>query len=178
MKAVFRKLSFVPAVAAVWLLAGGAALAGPAEEALLQSYVGGWKGTGVLMSRSGNNEDFTCRVTVSRGRASKINYAGRCSVAGLNLSVAGTIAYVDGAGRYEAAMSSNANFTGVAIGRQVGDRVVFDLREREQNAEGRGANITAQVSIGGDDIGLKFSYEPADSSDRSDASVTFARLPG
>lgn len=176
MKRTYRRTSWVTGAAMAILLSPGLALAGPEEQAFLQSYVGGWKGTGTLQSADGETEDFVCRVTVTRGRADKINYAGRCSVAGLNLSVAGTIAYVEAAQRYEAAMSSNASFTGVAIGRKVGDRVVFDLRERETSDEGKDLTITSQVSLGDEDIGLRFTYTGGDADERTDAEVTFARL--
>ena len=169
--------SFAVSTALALVMTGGA-LAGPAEEAFLQSYVGGWKGTGTLETADGGTEDFICRVTVTRGRAQKINYAGRCSVSGLNLSVAGTIAYVGEAQRYEAAMSSNADFRGIAIGRQVGDEVVFDLREREISAEGKDRTITSQVSLRDDTIGLRFTYIGDEPGVRNDAEVQFARLPG
>lgn len=162
------------ALAALSLVATPAtALAGPTEEAFLESYVGNWRGTGALVGSDGSNEEFTCRVTVTKGRAGKINYAGRCSVARLTLSVAGTIAYIDANRRYEAAMSSNATFAGTAIGRPQGERVVFDLREQEQDAEGRNMEVLAQVSLGGPAIGLGFSFISPDG--RSDATVDFTR---
>lgn len=168
----------IAASAALAALMTGSVVAGPAEEAYLQSYVGGWKGTGSMETADGGTEDFICRVTVTRGRAQKINYAGRCSVAGLNLSVAGTIAYVDAASRYEAAMSSNAGFTGIAIGKQSGDAVVFDLREREISAEGKDRTITSQVTLRAETIGLRFTYIGDEPGVRNDAEVVFARLPG
>jgi len=154
--------------------APAAALAGPAEDAFLESYVGSWRGAGSLEGSDGSTEAFTCRVTVTKGRAGKINYAGRCSVSRLNLSVAGTIAYVPANRRYEAAMSSNATFAGTAIGRREGELVVFDLREKEQDAEGRDMEVTAQVSLGGPAIGMGFAFVSA--TGRSDATVDFARM--
>lgn len=162
------------ALALPLLVIPAAALAGPAEEAFLESYVGNWRGAGALVGSDGSSESFTCRVAVTKGRAGRINYAGRCSVARLNLSVAGTIAYIDANRRYEAAMSSNATFAGTAVGRQQGERVVFDLRETEQDAEGRDMQVSAQVSIGGPAIGLGFSFVSADG--RSDATVDFSRM--
>lgn len=154
--------------------AAGPAAAGDAEIAYLQSYVGGWTGEGKLTGTD-REEAFTCRVDVSRGNQGKINYAGRCAVAGLNLSVAGTIAYVDASRRYEAAMSSNATFSGVAVGQKRGDRVVFDLKERDTTDDGADMTVTAQVSLGTDTIGLGFNYLMHETGDTMDASVDFSR---
>ncbi len=155
------------------LSAATPAVAGPAEVAYLQSYIGNWRGQGQLTGGD-QNENFTCRVTVTQGNQGKINYAGRCAVAGLNLSVAGTIAYIDANNRYEAAMSSNATFSGVAIGRKQGDGVVFDLRERDRTEQGD-MTITAQVSLGNGTIGLGFNYLMHDSGSTMNANVSFSR---
>jgi hypothetical protein len=50
----------------------------------------------------------------------------------MNLSVSGTIAYSDQNRRYEAAMSSNAGFTGMAVGQERGGQIVFDLSQRRR----------------------------------------------
>jgi hypothetical protein len=173
---LFARLPVLFAAAGLTLASAVApALAGPNETAFLQSYVGGWKGTGLLTGGE-TDETFTCRVNVTKGRDNKINYAGRCAVAGLNLSVAGTIAYVDANGRYEAAMTSNATFTGTAVGRRQGGSVVFDLKERETDEKGNDMTISAQVLLQGPNMGLKFHYILNDTGDTMDASVKFERL--
>ena len=117
-----RHLQAAVAVAAM-------ALSGPAFAVeLLDSYIGDWKGSGALVGGQ-NPEPFRCRLGISKGNLNKINYAGRCSLVDMTLSVSGTIAYDDKAQRYQAAMSSNAGFTGVAVGRIKGDTISFDLRE-------------------------------------------------
>jgi hypothetical protein len=150
------------------------ALAGPTESAFLESYVGNWKGDGLL---TGGDEDeaFNCRVQVTKGREGKINYAGRCSVAGLNLTVAGTIAYIEQSSRYEAAMTSNATFTGIAVGRKQGARVVFDLKERDVH-EGDDMTISSQVSLDKEAIGLSFKYVMEEDGSSMSAAVKFARM--
>jgi hypothetical protein len=172
---LFARLPVLIAAAGVALVSLSPALAGPKETAFLESYIGGWKGTGLLTGGE-SDETFTCRVNVTRGRESKINYAGRCAVAGLNLSVAGTIAYIDARSRYEAAMTSNATFTGTAIGRRQGSAVVFDLKERESDEQGNDMTITAQVLLDGPNMGLKFHYLLNGTGDTMDASVKFERL--
>jgi hypothetical protein len=164
------------------LLAGAFALpapvfAGAAEDQFLQSYVGNWKGGGTFKSKDGD-EKFNCRVGVTAGSTGKINYSGRCAVSGLNLSVAGTISYVEERNRYEAAMTSNATFSGTAVGRKQGNSVVFDLKERNKDKSGNDMSISSQVSLQGkgDAIGLKFNIVFNDTGDSSNATVTFAKM--
>ncbi|RYE56269.1 MAG: hypothetical protein EOP20_09125, partial [Hyphomicrobiales bacterium] len=80
------------------------AFAGPNEVALLKSYIGEWRGRGTLVGAA--TETVVCRLSLSQGNQDKINYNGRCTLAGTNLSVAGTMAYVEASKRYEAAMTS------------------------------------------------------------------------
>src|SRR5688572_13249469 len=78
--------------AAIVLTIGGLipASAGPAEVELLSSYVGTWAGESALVGGE-KPEEFRCRLTISKGRQARINYAGRCSLVSMNLSVSGTI---------------------------------------------------------------------------------------
>ena len=108
------------------------ASSGPVET--LESYIGDWKGAGALVGGQ-NPEPFRCRLGISKGNLNKINYAGRCSLIDMNLSVSGTIAFDDKAQRYQAAMSSNAGFTGLAVGQIKGDTISFDLREKQKDRD-------------------------------------------
>jgi len=150
----------------------GPALAGPVE--LLESYVGDWKGTGALVGGQ-NPEPFKCRLGISKGNLNKINYAGRCSLVDMTLSVSGTIAYDDKAQRYQAAMSSNAGFTGVAVGRIAGDTVSFDLREKQKDRGGNDVRIGSRILLNGGSITVDFEVEFNDSGQVLTASVPFAR---
>jgi hypothetical protein len=156
------------------MLPAAPAFAGPTESAFLESYIGNWKGEG-LLTGGDEDESFACRVNVTKGREGKINYAGRCTVAGLNLTVAGTIAYIEESKRYEAAMTSNATFTGLAVGRKRGSGVVFDLRERDVY-EGDDMTITSQVSLEKDAIGLSFKYVMEEDGSSMSAGVKFSRM--
>lgn len=168
------RLLFLFLFAGLSVSAAAPAYAGPTESALLESYVGNWRGEGVLTGGEAD-ESFNCRVQVTKGREGKINYSGRCTVAGLNLTVAGTIAYIEASKRYEAAMTSNATFTGIAVGRKQGNRLVFDLRERDVH-EGADMTITSQVSLDEDAIGLSFKYVMEADGYSMDAAVKFARM--
>jgi hypothetical protein len=89
---------------------------------LLETYIGSWRGDGTLVGGQ-RPEPFRCRLTINKGNLNKVNYAGRCTLVDMNLSVSGTIAYDDKARRYQAVMSSNAGFKGTAVGRQSGDKI-------------------------------------------------------
>ena len=149
------------------------AFAGPAEVALLKSYIGDWRGRGTLIGAS--KESVVCRLSLTQGNQDKVNYSGRCTLAGTNLSVAGTIAYVDASRRYEAAMTSNATFTGIAVGQKRGSGLVFNLREREEDEEGKPMNISAQISLNANAIGVTFEVVYVESGDSLRAEVPFSR---
>ena len=165
-----RHLQAAVAVAAMALT--GPAFAGPVE--LLESYVGDWKGTGALVGGQ-NPEPFKCRLGISKGNLNKINYAGRCSLVDMTLSVSGTIAYDDKAQRYQAAMSSNAGFTGVAVGRITGDTVSFDLREKQVDRGGNDVRIGSRILLDGGSITVDFEVEFNNSGQVLTASVPFSK---
>jgi hypothetical protein len=165
------------AALAVILFAGSmtiATQAGPNELALLESYVGGWAGSGVLVGGE-QPERFSCRLTIRKGNQSKINYSGRCSLVSMNLSVSGTILYDDGAGRYQAVMSSNVGFKGRAIGRRSGDRIVFDLASQQVDRGGNQIRIGAIITLQSGDIVVDFEVEFNNSGDILTAKVPFNR---
>lgn len=168
---------FAAGVAATVMVAGFAALpakAGEAELALLSSYVGDWKGSGALVGGE-KPEDFRCRLGVSKGNQAKINYAGRCTLVDMTLSVSGTIAFDDKIQRYQAAMSSNAGFTGMAIGQKKGDSISFDLDEKQVDRGGNNVRIGSKITLVGDSITVDFEVEFNESGDVLTASVPFAR---
>lgn len=165
------------AVAAVVLsgvMAAGTAQAGQAEVDLLQSYIGSYSGSSVLEGAD-KPESFRCRLTVAQGNNAKINYSGRCSLVNMNLSVAGTISFNDATRRYEAAMSSNAGFTGTAIGVKQGDRISFNLSEKEKDRGGNDVRIGSRISLSGDTITVDFEVEFNNSGDLLTAKVPFTR---
>src|SRR3569832_2415276 len=133
------------AVAALMLTAGTAlpVHAGPAEVALLGNYIGEWSGAGVLQGGDAP-QPFTCRLTIDKGNQSKINYAGRCTLANMNLSVSGTIAFDDASHTYQAIMGSNAGIKGVAVGRVKGGTITFDLAQKEQDRAGNAVRLVTQ----------------------------------
>jgi hypothetical protein len=168
-----RRLLAALVVAVIGLLPHYA-VAGPAEMELLASYVGDWKGEGVM--RGGQNpESFRCRMQVAKGNQSKINYAGRCTLVNFNLSVSGTIAYNDSTRRYEAAMSSNAGFSGIAVGRIKGKTIGFDLSEKQIDKGGNDVRIGSRITLVDDQITVDFEIEFNNSGNVLTASVPFKR---
>ena len=168
---------FRAAALAGLLLSGLAGLttasAAPADVALLKSYIGEWRGRGVVIGA--NEESVVCRLSLTEGNQDKVNYNGRCALAGTNLSVAGTIAYIDASRRYEAAMTSNATFTGIAVGQKRGSGLVFNLRERDQDEEGKDLNITAQIQLNNNDIQVSLEVVYVEPGDSLRAEVPFSR---
>ena len=171
----FGPLTRAAALAGLLFSAGaaGPALAAPADVALLKSYIGEWRGRGVLIGAS--QESVVCRLSLTQGNQDKVNYNGRCTLAGSNLSVAGTLAYVEAAKRYEAAMTSNATFNGIAVGQKRGNGVVFNLRDRDQDEEGKDFNISAQISLANEGIKVVFEIVYVESGDSLRADVPFSR---
>ncbi|WP_297105046.1 hypothetical protein [uncultured Devosia sp.] len=162
-------------VALMLAVTAGVAQAGVRELELLSSYIGDWRGQGALVGGD-QPEPFRCRLSVAQGNLLKINYTGRCSLVNATLSISGTIAYNDEAGRYEAAMSSNAGYTGLAIGRQSGGRISFDLREQQKDRAGGDVRIGARILlVGNDSITVDFEVEFNNSGEVLTASVPFSR---
>lgn len=171
-----RKRIFAATLAAVAMTGALAApaKAGPAELALLTSYVGNWQGAGQLVGGA-EPERFKCRLNISKGNQDKINYAGRCSLVNMNLSVSGTIAYDDAGRRYQAAMSSNAGFTGTATGRQQGDVISFVLSEKQIDRGGNDVRIGSRINLVGSRITIDFEVEFNNSGQVLTASVPFSK---
>ncbi len=164
------------AIALAGLLLSAAALpasAAPSDVALIQSYIGEWRGRGVVIGAT--QESVVCRLALSQGNQDKVNYNGRCTLAGTTLSIAGTMAYIDASKRFEAVMSSNATFNGVAVGQKRGQSLIFNLREREKDEEGKDLNITSQIVLNRDTIQVSFEVVYVESGDSLRAEVPFSR---
>jgi hypothetical protein len=148
--------------------------AAQAELDLLHSYLGSWKGTGILTGAA--SETVRCRLELTPGNQDKVNYSGRCAIAGSPLSVKGTLAYIDSSRRFEAAMTSNAGFSpDVAVGLRQGSGIRFNLSERATGEEGEDVTITAVIALEGGGIQVELDVLYNESGDRISASVPFTR---
>jgi hypothetical protein len=148
--------------------------AGEAEMGLLRSYIGSWGGTSVLVGGE-KPEAFSCRLKMSQGRQTKINYAGRCSLVNMNLSVTGTIVFNDKARRYEATMRSNVGFSAAAVGMKDGDRISFNLNERQNDRGGNAMKIGSIIELNANRITVDFNVEFNRSGQVLTATVPFQR---
>ena len=141
----FGPLSRAVALAGLLVSAGAAsapALAAPADVALLKSYIGEWRGRGTLTGAE--TETVVCRLSLKEGNDDKVNYSGRCTLPAAICRSTAPWPISTKSRRFEAAMTSNATFSGIAVGQKRGNGVVFNLREREVD-EGKDVTITAQI---------------------------------
>lgn len=153
--------------------AAGPAFAGQADIDFLKSYIGEWRGRGTAMfAATGQNETVVCRLNVVDSANTKVAFDGRCSLAGRTIAVAGTVAWVEAASRYEAIMSSVASFQGVAIGQRRGDDIAFNLVNR--NADGRSYEIDAGLSLQGGVIQMDFQIKNVGTGEITTAQVPFS----
>ena len=161
---------------AMFALAGAAPSHGSdAELELLTSYVGNWRGEGALVGGD-RPEPFRCRLNIAKGNQTKVNYTGRCTLVDATLSISGTIAFNDDQKRYEAAMSSNAGFTGLAVGRQSQGQISFDLKEQQKDRAGSDVRIGSRILLqGNDSITVDFEVEFNNSGRVLTATVPFAK---
>ena len=162
-------------IGAAMLTAALPAQAGPNEMALLSGYVGEWAGDSVLQGGK-SPEPFSCRLSVDKGNQARINYAGRCTLVNMNLSISGTIAFDDASQRYQAVMLSNAGFKGKAVGKIQGDKITFDLQEKQADRAGNDVKIGSSITlIGNSSITVDFQVEFNDSGNVLTATVPFAK---
>lgn len=150
------------------------ATAGEAETALLQTFVGNWRGSSVLTGGE-EPETFTCRLTMADGNGARVNFAGRCSLIGMNLAVNGTVTYSDQNRRYEGAMTSNTAYSGLAVGQKRGDQIVFSFNKRNLSEEGQDLTIGSTIILEEDKITVEFQVTFNENGDTMNASVPFAR---
>jgi hypothetical protein len=150
------------------------AMAAPADVALLKTYLGTWSGKGTVSGSQ--TEPVSCKMALSSGNGDKVNYTGRCSIGGQQLSVTGTIAYVDASHRYEAVMNTGiGGFRGVAIGVKQGSNIVFDLQQRANDDAGNDISIAAKIVLAGDVMTVDFHAKFNSSGDTLDAKIPFKK---
>jgi hypothetical protein len=159
-------------------LAIGAAALAPALAAtsdidLLKQYLGEWKGRGTVTGA--RTETVVCRMSLTEANGDKLNYSGRCTLAGTTLSLNGTVAWVAEKRRFEAAMTTNASFSGTAVGQKRGETIVFNLKDREKDDQGNDMDITANMLLAGGAINVSFKVVFPASGDTLSAEVPFSK---
>lgn len=151
--------------------------AAKADVELIKSYVGTWKGASELKGKFRGKDGGTvsCSMSLSPGNGDKVNFSGNCALAGTTMTVKGTIVYNDAGKRYEAAMTSNVSFSGIAIGKRQGGGVLFSFKEKEQEVEGMGGlDVNASIMLNPEKIAVKFDVA-FDNGDALSATVPFTK---
>lgn len=152
------------------------AFAAKADVELIQSYVGSWTGGSVIDGnfRGKPAGKVTCTMSLSQGNGDKVNFAGKCALAGTTMNVKGTIVYNDAGKRYEAAMTSNVSFSGLAIGKRQGNGILFNFKEKNKDEEGMGMAVNASILLNPDKIGVNFDVA-FDNGEKLSAAVPFTK---
>jgi len=152
------------------------AYAAKADVELLQTYVGSWTGSSELQGRFRGKDGgkVSCSLSLSPGNGDKVNYAGKCALAGTTMNVKGTIVFNDAGKRYEAAMTSNVSFSGLAVGKRQGNGILFSFKEKNKDDQGVGMAVNASITLNPDRIAVNFDVA-FDNGDKLSASVPFAR---
>jgi len=153
--------------------AGGAVLAAQADIDLLKSYLGEWRGRGSTTTANGT-ESVACRLSITDAGVEKVNYNGRCTLAGGTISIKGTMAFVTADNRYEAVMTSSTSFAGIAIGKRRGTGIDFDLRDRDTES-GKEYAIAAGFELEDEAITLDFKVTEVETGRESSALIPFEK---
>jgi hypothetical protein len=72
-------------------------------------------------------------------------------------------------------MTSNATFSGIAVGQKRGGGLVFNLKDRTPDEEGKEMNISAQIALNDDAMSVAFEVVYVESGDSLRADVPFSR---
>lgn len=173
-------LSRAVALAGLTVLSVSAPLPAQAAKAdveLIHSYIGTWKGASEVKGkfRGKDGGKVTCSMSLSRGNADKVNFAGNCALAGTTMTVKGTIVYNDAGKRYEAAMTTNVSFSGMAIGKRQGKGIQFTFKEKDKEVDGMGGlDVNASIMLNPDKIAVNFDVA-FDNGDALSATVPFTK---
>jgi hypothetical protein len=132
-------------------VSAGPALAGPDEIALLQTFVGSWRGEGTLIGPEDPPSPFQCDLLTRRGNAGKLVFTGNCPL----LTAAGGIGYAAAAAQYELAVTSSADFRGAAIGHSEDDVIVFVI-EDAGSAKSNDLRLNANMRMRAQEIAITF----------------------
>ncbi len=168
-----RTRVIVATILGATLLTTPATLAAQADAELLQAYVGEWKGSGKTTSGE-TTETVLCRLAITPAESAKVNYNGRCAIAGGNLSIKGTMAYIAERERFEAVMTTNTAFTGVAIGERAGNAIDFALRDRNEET-GKEYEVDAGIALDDGNISIDFEVTEVASGETIAATIPFSK---
>src|SRR5690606_37848295 len=148
------------------LTASVPAMAGPREQAVLQGYVGTWKGSSTVSGPMAGPVD--CTLTFTAGSGGKLSYAGNCEFGKGTTGFRGTVIYTAGARRYETAGTGQ----GVSVngfGKTSGNSITFAVN----NLETSYGVASSTMVLGGSSIKLQFKL--VDKKGTTAAAITFRK---
>lgn len=157
------KLLLVPVLV---LSASLPASAGPKELAMLEGYVGTWRGSSTVSGPMAGPVD--CTLEVTKGSGGKFGYAGDCEFDKGITKFRGTIIYNDGAKRFESAGSGQ----GVSVsgfGKASGNSITFAV----DNVETSYGVASSTMVLAGSAIKLQFKL--VDKKGTTAAAITFRK---
>jgi hypothetical protein len=144
------------------------AIAGQAENAVLASYAGEWRGTGKVTGPDPGT--VVCRITFKPTSSGKLTYSGRCSFGGTgSASFRGTMLYNDAQKRYEASTSAQGMGSATTIGKKQGGGIVF----ASSGMKTRYGTASSVMTLAGNAI--KMSFKLVDKDGTSASSISFKK---
>lgn len=149
-----RHTAYGLAAAALVALIGGSAPAAEGDLALLQTFIGTWKGPGVLVEPTKVTE-FECRLTMSKANRGKLVLRAQCPL----VAASGGIAFNEETGSYELRVTSSTDFRGAALGMREGETVVFDLEDRGVDRDKNALSLKATLILSAGAIGIDFTAD-------------------
>jgi hypothetical protein len=170
-----RQTAIAAAIAAMALGSmGPPVLAAPADIALVDSYEGSWRGRGTTRFAGADaSETVLCKLNITDAGPGKVNFKGTCALAAGKLAMTGTMAYNGAANQYEAIMTSNTTYSGIAIGKRRGQTVDFRLNTTDET--NTAFAIKAGMALVPDGLDLSFTVTNRSTGAQTIASVPFRR---
>ena len=160
-------------ILALALVQAAPTLAAQRDVDLLQSYVGSWTGRGTMGSGD-NEETVKCSLAVTSGNMpTRVQFNGRCALAGGTVSLKGTMGFIEERNRFEAILNSDITFLQgqTAIGRRSGSGIVFTMRPSNPDT-----NSDLDIAV---DMALKSGIITVDAkvTDTASGNSTTAKVP-
>jgi hypothetical protein len=141
------------------------------DVAMLQSYSGNYRGTGALAGD--HTGTVRCRIDFQPAAATSLNYTGRCSAEGADMSMTGVITSRNG--RIEAAMSGSGGLSAVVTGVRRGGGIVFSSKQHiVQN--GHDETVASTMALTGGTIEVDFSMLDNKTGKVTTGTIPFVKL--
>jgi hypothetical protein len=150
------------ATAAMSFTAAAPALAGPAEQAFLQTLKASWTGKGKISGPNGG--PIACRIVITAG-GQNAKFQGRCSIPDMaQQAFNGVISYNDKAKRYETRSAS-----GTVPGIKRGNSLIFTTKDSSM-----GGTAYSTMTISAASLKVQLTFVDKDGT-KSGSTITFSK---